>query len=115
VATTTCPPASNLERRFVDILERAGEPPMRRQVDSGGDRWVGRVDFRDDRLPLVVEVQSETFHSALIDREHDAQRLADLRDAGFEVVEVTDEQVWHRPHEVLSTVREARRRLLTGA
>ena len=106
------PPASNLERRFATVLERAGEPAMRRQVDSGEDRWVGRVDFRDERCPLVVEVQSETFHSSLVDEEYDERRLADLRDAGFEVVEVTDEQVWYRPDEVGAAVRAARRRLL---
>ncbi len=108
------PPASNLERRFATILERAGEPPMRRQVDSGDDdRWVGRVDFRDERRPLIVEVQSETFHSSLVDKEHDARRLAALREAGFDVIEVTDEQVWHRPHEVVVAVRDARRRPLS--
>jgi len=105
------PPASNLERRFETVLERAGEPTMRRQVDSGDDRWVGRVDFRDRHRPLIVEVQSETFHSALVDRQHDARRRSALEAAGFEVVEVTDEQVWYRPEAVLSAVREARRRL----
>lgn len=105
------PPASNLERRFEEVLERAGEPPLLRQVDCGGDHWVGRVDFKDWYLPLVVEVQSERYHSALVDREHDTARLAALRGAGFEVVEVTDEQVWHRPDEVVEAVRAARRRL----
>jgi very-short-patch-repair endonuclease len=102
---------SNLERRFEVILERAGEPAMRRQVDSGGDRWIGRVDFRDEHLPLVVEVQSETFHSALTDKRDDEIRLSSLRAAGFEVVELTDDQVWHRPDEVVEAVRTARGRL----
>jgi hypothetical protein len=107
------PPDSNLEGRFVTILERAGERPMRRQVDSGDDtRWVGRVDFRDDVLPLIVEVQSETFHSALVDREYDAQRLGALREAGFEVVEVTDSQVWHQPDVVVAKVRQGRSQVL---
>jgi very-short-patch-repair endonuclease len=105
------PAASNLERRFEAVLERAGEPSMRRQVDSGGDHWVGRVDFRDADLPLIVEVQSEHFHSALVDRQHDARRLAALSEAGFVVVEVSEEQVWHRPAEVVEAVRTARRRL----
>jgi very-short-patch-repair endonuclease len=108
------PPASNLERRFMTILERAGEPAMRRQVDSGGDRWIGRVDFRDEHLPLIVEVQSEEFHSALVDREHDERRLDALRDAGFEVLEVTDKEVWYEPLRVLAAVREARERLRDG-
>jgi very-short-patch-repair endonuclease len=106
------PPASNLERRFAAIVAQAGLPEMRRQVDSGDDdRWVGRVDFRDAHLPLVVEVQSETFHSALTDKVHDEIRSSALRAAGFEVVEVTEEQVWHRPHEVVRAVRAARARL----
>ena len=105
------PPASNLERRFASLLERAGEPAMRRQVDSGGDRWVGRVDFRDPHRPLIVEVQSATYHSALVDQRRDADRLAALRAAGFEVVEVTDEQIWYHPAEVVEAVRSARRLL----
>jgi very-short-patch-repair endonuclease len=76
---------------------------------------VGRVDFRDAHLPLIVEVQSEHYHSALVDREHDARRLAALRDAGFVVVEVSEEQVWHRPAEVVEAVRSARRALSSSS
>jgi hypothetical protein len=105
------PPASNLERRFADVLQRACLPPMRPQVDTGGDRWIGRVDFRDEHVPLIVEVQSETYHSSLVDRTHDAHRLAALRAAGFDVVEVTDAQVWHHPDEVVALLVGARQRL----
>ena len=105
------PPASNLERRFASILRNAGEPPMRPQVDTGAERWVGRVDFRDERRPLVVEVQSAMYHSALIDQRRDAERITALRLAGFEVVEITDEQIWFHPDEVVETVGAARRRL----
>ncbi len=105
------PPASNLERRFASILAEAGLPSMRRQVDSGGDQWVGRVDFRDERLPLIVEVQSERFHSALTDRCDDEARLAALDAAGFAVVEVKEADVWHDPREVVRRVRDGRARL----
>jgi very-short-patch-repair endonuclease len=103
------PPASNLESRFTAVIARAGLPEMRRQVDSGGDVWVGRVDFRDTRQPLIVEIQSERYHTALTDRHADRARLAALRDAGFEVVEVTENQVWHRPDEVVRLIEDARR------
>src|SRR3546814_16333358 len=64
------PPASNLEARFEQILLQAGEAPMRRQVDIGdGDRWIGRVDFRDADLPLLVEIPSERFTAGLIDKQ----------------------------------------------
>ena len=103
------PTASNLESRFAAILARAGLPEMRRQVDSGGDSWVGRVDFRDAWLPLIVEIQSERYHSALTDKQADEARLAALRDAGFEVVEITENQVWHHPDKVVRLVEDARR------
>jgi very-short-patch-repair endonuclease len=106
------PPDSGLERRFEQVLAEAGEPGLRRQVDVGGDRWVGRVDFRHEHLPLVVEVQSELYHSALTDARRDAERAAALRAAGFEVIAVTEEQVWYRPREVVEAVERARRRLV---
>ncbi|HEX6419154.1 MAG TPA: hypothetical protein VFZ77_11690, partial [Acidimicrobiales bacterium] len=106
------PPASNLERRFASILAEVALSPMRRQVDSGGDTWVGRVDFRAEDLPLIVEVQSERFHSALTDKVDDGARLAALRAEGFEVVEIEEGEVWHAPSEVVRRVVEARDRLL---
>lgn len=103
------PPASNLESRFAQILERAGRRPMRRQVDSGdGERWIGRVDFRDEDLPLIVEVQSERFHRGLTAERDDQERLASLRRGGFLVLEVSDVDLFHRADAVLAAVEEAR-------
>ncbi|CAN5646848.1 hypothetical protein BH10ACT3_BH10ACT3_16390 [soil metagenome] len=84
---------------------------MQRQVESGGETWTGRVDFRHVAKPLIIEVQSEMYHDALIDRVADRIRIAALRDAGFEVVELTDVQVWNRPWEVGPLVSSALRRL----
>lgn len=102
------PPASGLESRVVQILERAGEPPLRRQIDTGDGRWIGRVDFRDARLPFILEVQSERFHASLIDRQLDGERLSRVRAAGFVVREVTDVDVWQRPQHIVDVVREGR-------
>ncbi|MDP1821310.1 MAG: hypothetical protein Q8K58_15635 [Acidimicrobiales bacterium] len=107
------PPASGLESRLVQLLERAGQPPLRRQVDAGDGHWIGRVDFRDPVVPLIIEVQSERFHASLIDRQLDAERVARLRRAGFTVVEVTDDEVWHQPQ--VAVQRIARARLALGA
>jgi hypothetical protein len=99
------PPASNLEARAIRILEEGGITTMRRQVDVGDESgWIGRVDLRDQEVPLVVEVQSERFHSSLIDVQLDRHRIDRLRRAGFVVVEVTEFQVWHRPRELLAAV-----------
>ncbi len=105
------PPASNLEARVSKILADGGLPEMRRQVNVGDEKgWIGRVDLHDVELPLIVEVQSERFHASLIDQQLDALRIQRLEQAGFVVVEVTDVQVWHRPHEMLALVRDGRRR-----
>ena len=103
------PTGSKLERRFEEILEGAGELRFERQVDLGDDEgWIGRVDFADRNLKVVVEVQSETFHSSLSDRRRDAERFRRLRAAGWIVVEVTEDEIFRRPQLVLERVRSAR-------
>lgn len=105
------PPESNLERRFMDILASAGEPPMRRQVNLGGDEWIGRIDFVDDPPLVLAEIDSTTYHSSVTDRAADAARDEALRRAGFtEIVRITEDQVWHHPGEVVELIRAARRR-----
>ena len=100
------PPASGLESRFMELMQEAGIP-MRRQVDSGGDRWTGRVDFRHAHRPVIVEIQSEKYHTALCDREADRSRIEQLRRDGFVVVEIQDTTVWASPAEAVQRVRDA--------
>jgi very-short-patch-repair endonuclease len=102
------PPASGLESRFAQIVADFDLGRFRRQVDLGDDEtWCGRVDFIGEDWPLVVEVQSELYHSSLTDREADARRRSRLEAAGFEVVEVWDSEVWHRRELVIDRVRKA--------
>lgn len=102
------PAASALEGRFAQIVRDRDLPAMRRQVDLGDDdRWTGRVDFCAVDLPLVVEVNSERYHTALTDREHDETRRLRLEAAGFVVVEVVEHDVWHRADRVAEQVRAA--------
>jgi very-short-patch-repair endonuclease len=103
------PPATNLEARFAAIATRGWLGPYRRQIDLGDDRWVGRVDFLHERFPLIVEVQSDRYHRALLDRAHDAARRARLEAAGFVVVEVWEHEVWHDADAVIDRVRDAER------
>jgi len=102
-------PASGLEARFVHLLEEAGIP-TRRQVDLGGDGWIGRVDLQIPGTNLVVEVDSARFHTSRLDRERDARRDAELRAAGYEVVRVTEEEVWYAPSVAVRRVLTAYRR-----
>jgi very-short-patch-repair endonuclease len=107
------PPASGLEGRAIQILGGAGVH-LRRQVDSGGEAWTGRVDLRAEDVPLIVEVQSERHHAALVDRDADTRRIRRLSDDGFVVVELTDTEVWAQPavvvDRVLAGLAEAQRR-----
>ncbi len=102
------PPASGLEARLIHMLDEAGIA-TRRQVDIGGDGWIGRVDVLVVGTNLVIEADSARFHTSRLDRERDARRDADLRAAGYEVLRVTEEDVWHRPADVLRRVRSALR------
>ena len=103
------PPASGVEGRVRQIVRNAGLPEMRRQVDSGdGDGWIGRVDFRADDCPVILEVQSERFHIGLTATRRDEERHARLRAAGFVVVEATDTQVFFRPDAFLDALRNGR-------
>jgi very-short-patch-repair endonuclease len=109
------PAESGLERRFEKIMADAGEAPFERQVDLGDhDGWIGRVDFVDRARRIVVEVQSDLFHSGLVDRARDRERIARLRRAGWIVVEVWEDEIWQRPNRVVAKVRAARARALAA-
>lgn len=106
------PPASGLEARFERILRVAGEPPLERQVDVGGHEWIGRVDFADRALGLLVEVDSATYHSGELDRDRDVLRDSALSAAGWRLVlRIPEEEVWRRPWRALALVQAARRDL----
>ena len=102
------PPASGLEGRVKGLLGDAGIP-MRPQVDSGGERWTGRVDFRHVDLPFIVEVQSEAHHAALVDQVADAVRIDQLVADGFSVVEISDNEVWLTARETVRHVEDCLR------
>jgi len=95
-------PTTGLEARFIEVI--GGD--WRRQIDSGGELWAGRVDFRHRVHPIIIEVQSEKFHGALSFRRDDEIRRAKLEAAGFVVGEVWDQQLWHRPDEARAVVLE---------
>ena len=105
------PPDSNTEGRFKEILDRAGERPLRRQIHLGDQQhWVGRIDFVDDQLPFSVEIQSELFHGSVLDRRRDKERIATLRAGGHHVLEVWETDVWRDPDDVVRRVRDERKK-----
>lgn len=108
------PAESGNERRFEWIMIEGGIRTLQRQVDVGAASWVGRVDFRDSDLPLVVEIHSERYHASRSARDKDAARTAALETAGFVVVVVWEHEIWADPSSVLTRVHEARRRLMAA-
>jgi very-short-patch-repair endonuclease len=109
------PPASGLEARFCEIIAAAGDPPFDRQVDLGGHDWIGRVDFVDRSLGLVVEIDSALHHTSRLDVAHDNARDDALVGAGWRrVLRISDDAVWRDPAGVVRDVRRARNELRLG-
>lgn len=109
------PPDSSTEGRFQEILAKAGERPLRRQVHLGDQaNWIGRIDFADEELPFSVEVQSELFHGSVSDRRRDKARIQALRDGGHVVLEIWETEIWRDPDGVIRKVRAERQRAESG-
>jgi very-short-patch-repair endonuclease len=97
---------SMLERRFLQLVRRAGLPRPRTQViHRRGGRTFARVDFLFDDAGVVVEVSGRKGHSSPSERARDAQRRNELQDAGRAVYEYTWEQVTQRAEWVAETLR----------
>jgi very-short-patch-repair endonuclease len=86
-------PQSGLEAR-VDRLARDVGAVLRRQVDAGGDEWIGRVDFIIEGTNRVIEVLSRRYHDSVSDRLADETRFVRLTEAGFLVLTLWDSDVW---------------------
>lgn len=110
----TSPTESNLETRLEKVLADEGQEPFLRQAVVGGHEPIGRCDFADRTLPLVLEVNSLTFHTTPTDRARDERRYQALIDAGFTVCIVWEDDLWSRPGAVVHTVADARRRAHSG-
>lgn len=105
------PPASGLEAQFLATIERAGLPQPSRQVDVGGDDWVGRVDFVYLEQRILIEIDGRRHHTALLDLEADRVRDNRLAAAGWRVIRITWEQLVKHPDRVVALIRQ----LLAGA
>ena len=78
----------------------------RRQVDLGGEGWIGRVDCYL-RHKVIVELDGRVGHISELDRARDGERDAELTAAGFRVIHFTWEQSICRPAWVIKILRGA--------
>lgn len=99
------PPESGLESRFMQLM--GGGFGFKRQVPIEGETWSARVDFLHEASSVVVEIQSERYHTALTDRRADAIRRGRLEEAGYTVIEVWDTDLFTNPGAVIEQVRNA--------
>ncbi len=95
-----------LERRFIELVQRARLPTPTPQVVHRHDgRHVARVDFAFVDHGVVVEVSGGRGHSSPSERAKDARRRNDLQRLGQLVLEFTFEQVIHDPQMVVNVLR----------
>lgn len=97
-----------LERRFLELMDRAGLPRPATQVefrDPDDDHFVARVDFYFREIGLVVEVTGRLGHSTPEERARDAQRRNELQELGVRVIEFTWEDVTERAAYVIAQMR----------
>jgi very-short-patch-repair endonuclease len=100
------PMESGLEAMFLGLIRDAGLPDAERQVDLGGsDGWIGRVDFYVREAQLILEVDSDWFHSAALDVAADCRRDQAFRAAGFEVLRITEHEIRDHPSAAVARLR----------
>jgi len=102
------PPESSIERRFHQLLKDDNQEPMVRQANLGGEQWLARVDAYDWEARVIAQIQSDRFHTALLDQAHDTRQSAALRSAGFVVVEIWEAEVWYQGESVQRRMRHER-------
>lgn len=101
------PPASNLEARFIELVDPLGKRGFERQAPLAGPGWNARVDFLHKGSRTIIEIQSERHHASLTDREADRLRIRRLESLGYRVLEVWDTDLFHKPGEVIDRVNRA--------
>jgi very-short-patch-repair endonuclease len=77
-------------------------------VELGGDERIARVDAADRDAALVVQVDGDRHHTALLDVQRDQRQDAALRALGWTVLRLSEDDIWQRPEHVVAQVRAAR-------
>jgi hypothetical protein len=101
------PPASELEALGLAVLREGGLPDPVRQLDVGGDHWIGRVDCAYPDARLVIEFDGRRHWEVLLEAQADRIRDAELAAAGWRVMRITWEQLTSEPEAVVRRVRQA--------
>jgi very-short-patch-repair endonuclease len=98
-------PESEMEHRFLQLVDRYNLPVPARQVTLIS----GRVDFLFQPQRFIAELDGRRNHTALLDREADAARDAQLVAQGLRIMRITWRQLTRTPANVAENVRAALR------
>jgi very-short-patch-repair endonuclease len=100
---------SDLERRFLPLVRRAGlSPPLTQQTVNGF-----RVDFHWPQLGLIVETDGLTYHRTPAQQARDRVRDQAHTAAGLTTLRFTHAQVAYQAGRVESVLRAVTQRLRT--
>lgn len=111
VAASDARPESVLESLSRVVFAEQGLPPPDLQVWVGSDDWViGRVDFLWREFRTIAEADGTLKYANPSRALTQLQRDARLREAGFEVVHFTWQEIMQVPAEVAAAIRVAFRR-----
>jgi hypothetical protein len=112
------PPASELERRLFDVIERARLPePLRQLPLPGRGKVEGLADSGYLDARLLLEADGRRWHTRLEDFRADRERDAEASRAGWLTLRFAYEQLKSEPHEVggaISATRAIRLQQLAG-
>ncbi len=102
------PTESWLERALLRIIVEAGlpRPFVQRRIRRSG-RFVARVDLAYDPGLIVIEALGYRYHATREQQTRDAARAAELQLLGWDVYQITYDQVVRRPRWVADVVRAA--------
>jgi len=104
------PAGSNLELVVEDLLQRAGFQNMERQVPLYDEQgFIARVDFGDRERRFAVEVDSDRFHSGLVDRAVDGEKADRIDRIGWTLVRITEKEIWWNRAGLVARLVDARR------
>jgi len=92
------------------VFRDCGLPPPELQVWVGGAEVVGRVDFLWRRFRTVAEVDGRMKYANSVRAIRQLERDRQLRDAGYEVVHFTWQDINENPGYVNAAIRKAFRR-----
>jgi hypothetical protein len=105
------PVGSSLELLAEEVLGGAGFHGLERQVSLGDDDgFVARVDLVHRPTKSAFEIDSDRFHGGLVDRMIDEDKTERLARAGWQVIRITEHELWWARDQLFARLRALRQR-----